>query len=67
MCLSCPFHRAADGRPMLERITALVNSVLKEEGAAEMKPEDVVKLIGECWRHGNVVRSVLEAWKQTLF
>ena len=32
---------------MLERITAIVNAVLKEEGASTLTPEDVVKLIGE--------------------
>jgi len=44
---------------MLERITALVNTVLREEeeGAADLKPEDIVKLIGVRWkwaqRHGH--------------
>lgn len=31
---------------MLERITALVNTVLREEGATKLSPEDIVKLIG---------------------
>lgn len=46
-CVPMPLCREASGRPMLERITELVNSIVHTvDPSVTLTPEDVVALIG---------------------